>query len=76
MAAEQLAIPESTLRGWVKKAHESGGFLSKSNIKPVNDMSAENSKLKRELAKSSMERDILKKAMAFFAKESMQGTRS
>jgi transposase len=42
----------------------------------VTDLDAENSKLKRELAETRMERDILKKAIAYFAKASLPGTRS
>ena len=37
---------------------------------PVTDLEAEVSWLKRELAEARMERDILKKATAYFAKES------
>jgi len=33
-------------------------------------------RLKREIAELKMERDILKNAAAYFAKESMKGTRS
>jgi transposase len=33
-------------------------------------------RLKREIAELKMERDILKKAAAYFAKESLPGTRS
>jgi transposase len=33
-------------------------------------------KIRRELATVKMERDILKKAAAYFAKESLPGTRS
>jgi transposase len=33
-------------------------------------------RLKREIAEVKMERDILKKAAAYFAKESLPGTRS
>jgi transposase len=37
---------------------------------------AENRRLRKELAKAQMEKDILKKAAAYFAKESLPGTRS
>ena len=37
--------------------------------RPVTELEAENSKLKRELAEMKMERDLLKKATAYFAKE-------
>lgn len=40
------------------------------------EMQAENARLRKELAEVRMEREILKKAMAYFAKESLPGTRS
>ncbi len=38
--------------------------------KPVTELEAENSQLKRALAEMKLERDLLKKATAYFAKES------
>ena len=76
VAAEQLSIPKGTLKGWVDKAREGGLEALKSQVHPVSEAVAENSRLKRELAEARMERDILKKAAAFFAKELMPGTRS
>ena len=46
------------------------------NRKPVTDLEAENSRLQRELAEARMERDIHKKATAYFAKAPRPGTRS
>jgi transposase len=39
-------------------------------------LAAENKQLRKALAEVRMERDILKKATAYFAKESLPGTRS
>jgi transposase len=39
-------------------------------VQPVTDLQAEVSRLKRELAIACEERDILKKATAYFAKQS------
>jgi len=69
-AARDLGIHDNLLRRWVK---EFGGdarhaFPGGGNMKPE---SAELSRLKKENAKLRMERDILKKAAAYFAKESM-----
>ena len=44
--------------------------------RPVTELEAELSRLKRELAEARMERDILKKATAYFAKAQRPGTRS
>ena len=57
----------STLYAWVK-VFEGGGaeeFSGSGNIKPSN---TELYKLKRELADVTMERDILKKALAIFSR--------
>jgi transposase len=71
----KLQLPPSTIRYWVK-AHQSGKL---GNVgKGQRDMTALERELyeaKRELARVKMERDILKKATAYFAKESLHGTR-
>jgi transposase len=41
----------------------------------VTEEQAENSRLRREVAELRMERDILKKATAYFASESLRGMR-
>ena len=46
------------------------------NRRPVSDLETEVSRLKREPAEARMERDILKKAAAYFAKARLPGTRS
>lgn len=73
--ARRLAIPVHTLRNWVKK--EQAGTLVEvgGKGKTVSEMEAEISRLRRELAEAQMERDILNKAAAYFAKGSLPGTR-
>ena len=44
--------------------------------KPMTEAEEELLRVKRELAEVKMERDLLKKAAAYFAKESQKGTRS
>ena len=70
-AARRLAMSDKTLANWVFRARQ--GQLSGlgESRRPVTDLEAEVSRLKRELAEARMERDILKKAAAYFAKESM-----
>jgi transposase len=45
------------------------------NYRPLTETEIELAKLKKENAVLKMERDILKKAAAYFAKESLPGTR-
>lgn len=74
VAANQVAIPKATLATWVEKARTKGTETLKSNGKPVSDIVAENTRLKRELAEARMECEILKKATAYFAKGLLPGT--
>ena len=73
-AAKRLAIPSGTLGNWLvrspKKHHAAPGALSSAELE------AENKQLRKELAEARMEREILKKATAYFARESLPGTRS
>jgi len=45
------------------------------NQKPLSGEEQELARVRRELAEVKMERDLLKKAAAYFAKESLPGTR-
>ncbi len=75
-AAKRLSMSSQTLSNWVFKARQGKLTGMGGNRKPVTDLEAENSKLKRDLAEARMERDILKKATAYFAKAQLPGTRS
>jgi len=74
-AAQRLSLAPSTLAYWVK-AYKSGklGEIGKAQ-KPLTEIEMELARAKKELAEVKMERDILKKAAAYFAKESLPGTR-
>jgi len=74
--SRRLEIPDQTIRNWVQAKRE--GRLSEigKNQKPLTEVEAELAKVRRELAEVKMERDLLKKAAAYFAKESQRGTRS
>lgn len=74
-AGRRLSLPSSTLNTWVK-AYKAGklGDVGK-NQKPLSELELELARTKRELAEVRMERDILKKAAAYFAKESQRGAR-
>lgn len=72
-AAKRLNIPSQTLKNWLYRDK-----LPVSTVtprKPLTDLEAEVSRLRKELAESRLEAEILKKAMAYFAKESLPGTR-
>lgn len=67
-AAKDLGLHVNVLRKWVKDAKEHGvqAFPGQGRMRPDD---AEVARLKRELAKTRAERDIPKKAIAYFAKE-------
>ena len=69
VTAKVLGIPVATLGNWVRLAAQ--GKLAGAGAKPVSAEQMELARLRAELARVKMERDILKKATAYFAKESM-----
>jgi transposase len=71
----RLSIPKGTIASGVA-ASKSGRRPSRPGDPSVAELSAENRRLRKELAEARMEREILKKAAAYFAKESLPGTRS
>jgi transposase len=74
-AARRLSLPPSTLSNWVK-AHKAGKLKDiGKNYRPLTEIEMELARVKKELAETKMERDLLKKAAAYFAKESLPGTR-
>jgi transposase len=66
--ARDLDINVSVLRRWVEK-HNGGQWQVKSGKPLKTDAVAELEHVRRELAKVKMERDILKKALGYFAKD-------
>jgi len=68
-AAQQLEMSTKTLANWLS-ASRAGQPLSSPKRKPVSDLEGELARLRAENATLKMEREILKKATAFFAKES------
>jgi transposase len=67
-AARTLGVVEQTLFNWVKAKRQ--GRLKGAGSKPVSAEQMEISRLRAELARVKMERDILGKATAYFAKGS------
>jgi len=74
--SRRLSIPKSTLAHWVKITKEGKLSDSSRKQKAITGEQMELSRLKREIVALKMERDILKKEAAHFAKESLSGTRS
>ena len=66
--ARTLGVVDQTLFNWVKAKRE--GKLKGADSKPVTAEQMEISRLRAELARVKMERDILGKATAYFARES------
>ena len=61
--AEDLGIHENLLYNWRKK------YTSEGDKTKYATLEEENSALRRELAETKMERDMLKKVAAYFAKD-------
>ena len=68
VTAKVLGIPKQTLENWVRL--DGKGTLKGAGDKPVSPEQMELARLRAELARVKMERDILKKATAYFARES------
>ena len=74
-AAHRLALPTSTLANWVK-ASKSGKLGDIGKIyRPLTEVEIELARVKKENTTLKMENEILKKAAAYFARESLPGTR-
>lgn len=66
--AKDLDLTETALRAWVKAAEASGAQWAENAL--TNAERDELLQLRRDVKRLQMERDILKKAATFFAKES------
>lgn len=66
--ARDLGVSHWTLRDWVKQYREN---MHRSEPKSPETLEEENRRLRRELALLRQEREILKKAAAYFAKEQL-----
>jgi transposase len=74
-AGRRLSLPPSTIVSWVKRFNAGKlGEIGKT-YRPLTEIEMELAKVKKENAELRMERDILKKAAAYFARESLPGTR-
>jgi len=69
--ADRLGVTNKSLYDWIKKYGDQG-----EQHKTINNQQDELRRLKAELRRVTEERDILKEATAYFAKESKKSTRS
>ncbi len=69
-ASRDLDVGENVVRRWIKELAADPGqaFPGQGQLKPEQQ---EIDRLRREVAKLKVERDILKKAAAYFARESL-----
>jgi transposase len=70
--ASLLSIPEGTLGQWVTAARK--GIVTPGS-RSVAELESEVLSLRKSLNEAQLERDILKKATAYFARESLKNTR-
>ena len=73
-AAKRLGIPDSSLWNWIRLSRAGKLKVVDGVAVPVKrsitEIEAENSRLRRELASTKLDLEIVKKAAAYFAKES------
>ena len=73
-AAKRLGIPDSSLWNWIGLSRADKLKAADGKAVPVKrslaEAEAENAKLRRELASTQLDLEIVKKAAAYFAKES------
>jgi transposase len=69
--ARSLEMSSKSLANWVYRARKGQGLIKRAPAQPVSDLEAELSRLRQENAKLRLEKEILKKAAAYFARESM-----
>lgn len=73
-ASRRVGIPESSLYNWLKlkranKLLDTANELT-TTPRSAKELEAENDRLRRELAVARLDNDLLKKAAAYFARES------
>lgn len=74
-AGQRLSLSPKTLANWIGAARRGQLSALGGSQKPLSETAQELARLRRELAEVKMERDLLKKAAAYFAKASLPGTR-
>ena len=77
VAADRLGVPRATVGNWTRRrrkvpltADAQGQQGVATPKRPPGELEAENARLRRELAGLKLDNDILRKAAAYFARES------
>jgi putative transposase len=65
-AAQRIAMPKGTLANWVSSAKRGNAGTVMPGSRTVPELEAEVARLRKELAETRMERDVIKKAAAYF----------
>ena len=76
-AAKRLGVPQSTVTNWVRNRktgrQRSAPVAAESTVmarRPVSELEAENARLRKELVNAKLDLEIVKKAAAYFVRES------
>ncbi|VWC16885.1 transposase IS3/IS911 family protein [Burkholderia arboris] len=76
-AARRLGVPMATLANWMRRSRRADGVgeagahqaVAARSARPISELEAENSRLRKELASAKLDIEILSKATAYFARE-------
>ena len=68
--ARSLEMSSKSLANWVYRARKGQELVKRTPAQPLSELEAELSRLRQENAKLRIEKEILKKAAAYFARES------
>ena len=71
VVARSLEMSSKSLANWVYRARKGQHLVKRPPAQPMSELEAELSRLRQENAKLKLEKEILKKAAAYFARESM-----
>lgn len=73
-AGKKLGIPKGTIANWFSRFKDEGQ-AAVPGVPSLSELLAENAKLRKDLAEAKMKEEILKKATAYFARESLPSMR-
>ena len=71
VVARSLEMSGKSLANWVYRARKGQELVKRAPARPASELEIELSRLRQENAKLRIEKEILKKAAAYFARESM-----